>query len=328
MVAIVLRRSLHAVVLVAVTLTLTFVILHLAPGDPLARYVGPGVDPADLARLRHSLGLDAPLYVQFVRWAGDFLHGDFGQSLSYHRPVRDLLAETIPRTLFLTILAFGVQIALGVLAGAAAARHRHGAVDRVLSTVSVALYAVPPFYLAYLLITWFAVDRSWLPTAGLATPGADLHGAAFVADRVRHLVMPVLVLGVASAAGFARFARGSLIDALAEDYARTARAKGVSESGVLWRHAFRNTLPTLVTIAGLSAPFLVGGAVVVETVFAWPGMGSLMVEAIGARDYPTVLAINFTGACLVIAGNLVADLVVLRADPRTWRSARGGEGAP
>jgi peptide/nickel transport system permease protein len=327
MVAIVLRRVLHAVVLVAITLTLTFLVLHAVPGDPLARFVEPGMDPADIERLRESLGLDDPLAVQFVRWAGGFLRGDFGASLLHHRPVRALLAETIPRTLLLTTLALGVQIGVGLLVGAMAARHRHGAVDHVLSTAAAALYAIPPFYLAYLLITGFAVDRSWLPTAGMATPGLEAGGAAQVVDRARHLVMPVLVLGLASAAVFARFARGSLVDALAEDYVRTARSKGLSEARVLWRHAFRNALPPLVTVAGLSAPFLLGGAVVVENVFAWPGMGSLMMESIGARDYPTVLAINFAGACLVIAGNLLADVAMLRVDPRA-SSSLGGVGAP
>jgi peptide/nickel transport system permease protein len=325
MVAFVFRRALHAVVLVAITLTLTFVVLHVVPGDPLARYVGPGTDPADIARLRDSLGLDDPLPVQFLRWAGGFFTGDFGESLLHDRPVRDLLAESIPRTLLLTVLALCVQIVAGILVGGMAARYRQGAVDRVLSAASVAVYAIPSFYLAYLLITWFAIERAWLPTSGLATPGLDAGGLAFLADRARHLVMPVLVLGLSSAAGFARFARGSLIDALAQDYVRTARSKGLSEGRVLWRHAFRNALPPLLTVAGLSAPFLLGGAVVLENVFAWPGLGSLMVEAIGARDYPTVLAINFTGACLVIGGNLLADLATARVDPRA--SSLGGDAA-
>jgi peptide/nickel transport system permease protein len=135
-------------------------------------------------------------------------------------------------------------------------------------------------------------------------------------DRVQHLILPAVVLGVASAAGFARFTRGSMVDALAQDYVRTARAKGLPESRVVWRHAFRNALGVIITLAGLSAPLLLGGAVVVETVFAWPGMGSLMVESIYARDYPVVLAVNFIGACMVIAGNFLADVATVRADPR------------
>lgn len=321
MAAIVLRRIFNALVLVAITITLTFVVLHIIPGDPLAHYVEPGTSPADIARMRVALGLDQPLHHQYVQWWRHTVTGDFGTSILHQRPVRDLLAETIPRTLLLTSLALCVQIALGIAAGAYAARHRHRRADRIVSGATVLLYSIPPFYLAYLLITWFAVDRSWLPTAGMLSPGAPAHGGAALADRARHLILPVCVLGVAGAASFARFVRGSLIDALGEDYVRTARSKGLAESAVLWRHAFRNALPVLVTVAGLSAPFLLGGAVVVENVFAWPGMGSLMVEAVGARDDPTVLAITVLGACLVIAGNLAADLAMLWMDPRTTRSA-------
>ena len=309
------RRALQAVLLVAITLTLSFLLLDLAPGDPLSRYVDPGIDPADVEHLRHSLGLDRPLHQRFASWAGAFVTGDFGMSLAAHRPVRDILAETIPRTLVLTSIALAVQLGLGVVAGTFAARHRKRAGDRAVSFAVVVLYAVPPFYLAYLLITVCAVQHSWLPTAGIATPGLELAGWPWLADRARPLVMPAIVLGVASAAGFARFARGSMVDALAEDYVRTARAKGLPEARVMW-HAFRNALGVLITLAGLSAPLLLAGAVVVETVFAWPGMGSLMVESIYARDYPVVLAVNFVGACLVILGNFLADIAVLRADPR------------
>jgi peptide/nickel transport system permease protein len=310
------RRALQAVLLVAITLTLTFVLLHVAPGDPLARYVDPGVDPADVERIRHALGLDRPLHVRFLQWAKAFVVGDFGVSLAHHRPVRDLLSETIPRTLLLTSFALAVQLMLGVLVGTLAARHRRRAVDRVLSFSVVFLYAVPPFYLAYLLVDAFAVGRSWLPTSGISTPGLDATGAAWLWDRARHLVLPAVVLGIASAASYARFTRGSMVEALSEDYVRTARAKGLPESRVVWRHAFRNALGVLITLAGLSVPLLLGGAVVVETVFAWPGMGSLLVESIYARDYPVVLAINFVGACMVIGGNFLADAATLRADPR------------
>jgi peptide/nickel transport system permease protein len=312
-----LRRALQAVLLVAITLTLSFILLHIAPGDPLARYVDPAVAPADLERIRHALGLDRPLYVQFFQWAKAFVTGDFGASLSHHRPVRALLAETIPRTLLLTSVALAVQLVLGVVVGTVAARHRRRVLDRVLSLVVIALYAIPPFYLAYLLMTGFAIEHAWLPTSGIATPGLDEAGGAWLLDRARHLALPAIVLGVASAAGFARFTRGSMVEALAQDYVRTARAKGLPESRVVWRHAFRNALGVIITLAGLSAPLLLGGAVVVETVFAWPGMGSLMVESIYARDYPVVLAVNFIGACMVIAGNFLADVATIRADPRS-----------
>lgn len=321
MLARIVRRGLHAVLLVAITLTVTFFVLRLAPGDPSGRYLADAADPADIARVERSLGLDDPLPVQFVRWASSFLTGDFGTSLDHHRPVRDMLAEAIPRTLLLASLALVLQIGLGVWVGAMAARHRHGALDALLSVLVTALFALPAFYLAYLLIGWFALDHAWFPTAGIGTPGLDRGEPGWLFDRIRHLVLPVCVLGIASAASFARFTRGSLIDALAQDYARTARAKGLTEAGVLWRHAFRDALPTLLTIAGLSTPFLIGGAVVVETVFAWPGMGALLIDAIGARDYPVVLAINFACACAVVAGSFFADVAVAWADPR----ARGDD---
>jgi peptide/nickel transport system permease protein len=314
MAALLLRRLLNAIVLVAITITLVFIVLHIIPGDPLAHFVEPGTSPADIERMRHSLGLDQPWYQQYAGWLRRSLTGDFGTSILHQRPVRDLVAETLPRTLLLTALALCVQIGLGIVLGSLAARRRFGHTDHVVSTVTVLVYSIPPFYLAYLLITWFAVDHAWLPTSGMISPGQD--GAAAFADRLRHLLLPVCVLGIAGAAGFSRFVRGSLIDALAEDYTRTARAKGLDESAVLWRHAFRNALPVLVTVAGLSAPFLLGGAVVVESVFAWPGIGALMVESAGARDDPTVLAITVLGALLVIAGNLAADIAMLRIDPR------------
>jgi peptide/nickel transport system permease protein len=271
-----------------------FVLLHIAPGDPLARYVDPGVDPADVERIRHALGLDQPLYVQFARWAKSFVAGDFGMSLAHHRPVRDLLAETIPRTLLLTSIALAVQLVLGVVVGTVAARNRRRAADRVLSLVVIVLYAIPSFYLAYLLIDWLAVVHPWLPTSGISTPGLDVTGAARLADRARHLVLPSIVLGVASAAGFARFTRGSMVEALAEDFVRTARAKGLPESRVVWRHAFRNALGVLITLAGLSAPILLGGAVVVETV----SRGRECRWRVDLRPhYPVVLAINLVGAC-------------------------------
>jgi peptide/nickel transport system permease protein len=320
MAALVMRRFLDAIVLVAITITLTFVVLHIIPGDPLAHYVEPGTSPADIARMRVSLGLDRPLPVQYIDWVRRSFTGDFGTSILHQRPVIDLIRETLPRTLLLTSLALFVQIGLGVVLGGFAARRRFRPGDGLVSTTAVLLYSIPPFYLAYLLITWLAVDHAWFPTAGMHSPGG-----ASLPDTLRHLVLPVCVLGIAGAAGFARFVRGSLIDALAEDYARTARSKGLDESSVLWRHAFRNALPVLITVAGLSAPFLLGGAVVVEAVFAWPGMGSLMVEAVGARDDPTVLAITLIGAALVVAGNLAADVAMLRVDPRA--GAADGESA-
>jgi len=322
----ILRRAIHAVVLVFIVITATYFVLQLAPGDPLSRYFSPDIDPDAMALVRHQLGLDAPAHVQFLRWLGSAVRGDFGMSLVQHRPVSDILSETIPRTLQLTVFAFIVQLLIGIATGAYAGSRRNRGVDRALSVSIVFIYAVPAFYLAYLLITVFSLRLDLLPTSGMATIGADATGGwdAF-ADRARHLVLPVLVLGVASAAALARFARGSMVDSLAEDHIRTARAKGVSEPRVVWTHAFRNALPPILTVIGLSVPFLLGGAVVVEKVFAWPGMGSLVVDSIFARDYPVVLATNMVAAVLVIAGNFLADVSTAVADPRTELASPVGD---
>jgi peptide/nickel transport system permease protein len=312
------RRAIHAVVLVFITIATTFFLLHLAPGDPLSRYYSPEIDPAAMDRVRNQLGLDEPIHVQFFRWLSSVAQGDFGMSLSQQRPVRDILIETIPRTLQLTVLAFLVQIAIGVVAGTFAASRRGRFADGALSVTMLILYAVPAFYLAYLLITFFSLQLDWLPTSGMRSIGAEPQtGWAGVVDRLRHLALPVVVLGVARSAWLARHARGGMVDALAEDHIRTARAKGVAEGTVVWRHAFRGSLPPLLTAIGLSVPFLLGGAVVVEKVFAWPGMGALVVDSIFARDYPVLLATNVVAAIMVILGNFLADLSVALADPRT-----------
>ena len=268
-------------------------------------------------RVRSQLGLDDPVFVQYGRWLWSFVRGDFGVSLAEHRPVSDILGETIPRTLRLTVVAFLVQMLVGVGIGMVAAWKRRRAPDRILSTTAMIISAVPAFYLAYLLIAFFSLYLDWLPTSGIQSIGLDGQTSWQVfADRVAHAALPVLVLGLASAAGLMRFTRGSLLERIGEDYIRTARAKGVGEARVVWWHAFRNALPPILTVVGLSVPFLLGGAVVVEKVFAWPGMGALLVDAINARDYPVVLAINFIAACLVIIGNLLADVSMFLVDPR------------
>jgi len=320
------RRLVHAIILVLITVTATFIALQLAPGDPLSHYYNPDIDPATMERVRHALGLDAPAHVQFLRWAGSFVRGDFGVSLSQQRPVVDILRETIPRTLLLTALAFVVQILIGVLAGTVAASRRGRATDSLLSAVMLIFYAVPAFYLAYLLITFFSLRLDWLPTSGMESIGVEHDGlGAMLADRARHLVLPVLVLGVARSAWLARHARGGMVDTLAQEHIRTARSKGVPEKRVVWLHAFRGSLPPLLTAIGLSVPFLLAGAVVVEKVFAWPGMGSLVVDSIFARDYPVVLATNVVAAVMVIAGNFLADLSVALADPRTELASPDGD---
>ena len=311
------RRLLQSFVLIFIVLTVTFFLLHLAPGDPMARYYQPDVSPETVRHIRDSLGLGKPLLEQYVRWMGAFARGDFGLSLRYLRPVRDLLAEAIPNTLRLTVAALALHILLGVCLGILSAAKKHSVFDRVNTIAALFVYSIPSFWLALMLMLIFSLKLGVLPSSHMQSIDApDLSGFALFLDRARHLILPAFVLGIASAASTARYMRGSMLDVLREDYIRTARAKGLPEVSVLLKHAFKNAALPLVTIIGLSLPFLFGGAVVVETIFSWPGMGRLAVESIYARDYPTVLAVNFVVAVLVIVGNLLADVAYGFLDPR------------
>lgn len=311
------RRLLHATVLVFVTLTITFLVLKLAPGDPLSRYYSPGIDPRAMVAVRHQLGLDDPLPVQYARTLWSYVRGDFGVSIASHRPVSAVLGETIPRTVALMVTALALQIALGLALGAFSAKRRNSVFDRASSIVTLVLYSLPSFYLAFGLITVFSLKLGWLPSANMhSIPPVGGSVSAVMVDRLAHMVLPVAVLALGSAATLARYTRGSLLEVIQQDFIQTARAKGVPESRIFWVHAMKNALPQVLTVIGLSVPFLLGGAVVVEKVFAWPGMGALVVDSIFARDYPVVLAANFIGACAVILGNLLADVSHAWADPR------------
>ncbi len=311
------RRILQAVLLVVIVLTITFFLLHLAPGDPMSRYYHPDISPETIAGIRERLGLDRPVLEQYLRWMGSFMRGDFGMSLRYNRPVSELLAEAIPNTLRLTVASLLLYILVGGALGILSAVRRYSVFDRVNTIAALFVYSIPSFWLALMLILLFSLKAGILPSSHMESIGAgELGGAALLWDRLRHLVLPAFVLGVASAAGMARYMRGSMLDVLREDYIRTARAKGLPEGRVFLKHALKNAAVPVVTIIGLSIPFLLGGSVVVEKIFSWPGMGRLMVDAIYSRDYPVVLAVNFVVAVMVIVGNLVADIGYALLDPR------------
>jgi peptide/nickel transport system permease protein len=310
-------RLAQSVVLVLIVLTVTFFILHLAPGDPMSRYFDPDISPETIEAIKTRLGLDRPILERYARWMGSFLTGDFGVSLRYHRPVGELLAEAVPNTLRLTVAALFLYIIIGAALGILSAVRRYSVFDRVNTIAALFLYSIPSFWLALMLILVFSLKAGLLPSSHMETIGmSGSSGLALFWDRLRHLVLPAFVLGVASAAGMARYMRGSMLDVLREDYIRTARAKGLPEGRVFLKHALKNAAIPIVTIIGLSLPFLLGGSVVIEKIFSWPGMGRLMVDAIYARDYPVVLAVNFIVAVMVIAGNLIADIGYALLDPR------------
>jgi len=323
MIAYISRRIAQSLVLVLIVLTVTFFLLKLAPGDPMDRYYHPDIAPGTVELMRERLGLDKPVHEQYLKWVGSFIRGDFGVSLAYDVPVSALLAEAIPNTLRLTVAALLLHVFVGVALGIASAARRYSLFDRINTVAALFVYSIPSFWLALMLILLFSLKLGILPSSHMESIGAaDAGGFALLVDRLKHLILPTFVLGIASAASTARYMRGSMLDVLKEDYIRTARAKGLTEGAVLIKHAFKNAALPIVTIVGLSLPFLLGGAVVTEKIFSWPGMGRLTVDAIYARDYPVVLAVNFVVACMVIAGNLLADVGYALLDPRVTVTGR------
>jgi len=303
--------------LVVGLLTITFFIIHLAPGDPTALYLTPEIDPKVADQLREKFGLNDPIYIQYFKWLWSVVRGDFGISFSMHRPVVEIVLTAIPNTLLLTFFALVFDIITGVLIGTISAVRQGTRLDYGLTIGALFVYSVPEFWLGLMLILIFSQLLGILPTSQMHSIDAEfLSPFAYLWDTVKHLIMPVFVLGIANAASTARYMRGSLLEVIRQDYIRTARAKGLGEKQVIWKHAMRNALIPVITIFGLSLPFLFSGAVVVETIFAWPGMGRIAVDAIFARDYPLIIANTFVVGTMVILGNLIADLLYAVVDPR------------
>ena len=313
------RRALAGAMVVAGVVTLTFFLVQLAPGDPVERLLGPTATAAQLAAQRRALGLDRPLGAQYVIWLGRFARGDWGRSIATGRPVRALLGAAVPATVTLVGASLVLSYLLGLAVGAwqAAADPR---IDTTLSIITVTLFALPGYWLGLMLVVAFTYWAHWLPAFGAAGLDADaLTGWSRLADRLRHLVLPLATLTLTGVGGAARFVRGAMRDVLRQPFVRTAEAKGLSPFQITRRHVARNALIPVITLLGLSLPALFSGAVFVEAVFAWPGVGRRLVEAVQARDYPVVMAATVVTAGLVVIGNLLADACAAWTDPRTRR---------
>jgi peptide/nickel transport system permease protein len=321
--AYVLRRLLGAIPLLLGIATIIFFVLYLAPGDPTAFYFSPNIPPEVMEQIRRNLGLDQPLVVQYFRWLTSFFRGDFGYSFAQARPVSDILREAMPNTLILTGTALVLVFLVGVLVGVVQAVRQYSIFDSASSVISLFFYSMPSFWLGLMLMLVFSLiahQSGWpiaLPATGMTS--IDYEFMPFgerVLDRAVHLILPVATLTLALAAGVARYTRGQMLEVVRQDYIRTARAKGVPERQVILRHALRNSLLPVITLLGLYLPFLFSGAVFIEVIFAWPGMGRIIVDAILQRDYPLVMATSFLFAVIVVVGNLVADVLYAVADPR------------
>jgi peptide/nickel transport system permease protein len=327
------RRLAWAAPLLLGVATGVFFLLHLAPGDAVSYYTGPGVSAQAQEQVRQNLGLDAPIPVRYVRWVGSMARGDFGMSLARNQPVRELVLQALPNTLILTGIALSLAFLVGVGVGVVQAVRHNTMTDRGLSLGALFFYSMPSFWLALMLILVFSLHARvtwgwpiWFPASGMiSVDHAALSPLEQLGDRIRHLVLPSLSLALVQAAGVARYTRASMLEVIRQDFVRTARSRGLPTRTVILRHALRNALLPVITLLGLYLPFLFSGAVVIETVFAWPGMGKLMVDAIFQRDYPVVLAGSLLFTLAVVVGNLLADLLYAVADPRI-RHRQAGHG--
>jgi ABC-type dipeptide/oligopeptide/nickel transport system permease component len=283
-------------------LTMVFLLIHIVPGDPVAQMLGDGARADDLQQLRHALKLDQPVRVQYLDYIAGIFHGDLGQSFRFQQPVTKVIAEHYPATLELSIVALAVCALIGVFGGLLAAQKRGTATDAAVGVLTLFGLSVPNFALGPVLMLVFAVILGWLPVTGRGGPS--------------YFVLPALTLGAALAAILTRMVRISVIEELSSDYVRTARAKGLSESAVLFKHAFRNALIPILTILGLQFGALLAGTIVTETIFSWPGIGRLTVQAINARDYPLLQGCILLIAVTYVFVNLLTDVVYAVVDPR------------
>ena len=312
-------RLMQAVSVVFLVTTLTFFLVHLAPGDPLgAALADSRVTPAVRAQWRAQFGLDRPLGEQYVRWLANVPRGELGYSLSKGRPVRTVLAESLPQTLLLVGLSLAFSFVLGVVVAVLQAERAGGSRDRWLGRTLLLLYSLPDFWFALVVLLLFAYRLPILPAGGIVDPVIHdyLPFSGRVLDRLRHLVLPVLTLTLLTTAVIARHQRSSLLAVMPSDWMRTALAKGLSWRAAVRRHALRNALLSTITLVGLSFPAMAAGAVFVEKVFSWPGMGLATVSAIASRDYPLITASVLVISVVVVVGALLADLAAAAADPR------------
>lgn len=312
----VLHRLGQTVLILVLVSFIGFAISLAAPGNALQTFIDPGISVEDLRAAEARLGLDQPVPVQYVRWLGQIASGNLGWSSRTGAPVADLIGTRLGPTLTLMGTAFVLTLMLALWLGTLTAARPYTWLDYTVTGAAFAGISVPSFFSGMALIYLFSLQLGWFPTSGLESYAADLEGWARAVDRARHLVLPVSVLVLTGTAELVRHVRGAVLEALQEDYVRTARGKGLPPGRVLRRHALRNGLLPVVTMVGVALPRLLAGSVVTEVIFAWPGMGRLLVESVFARDVPVAMAINLIAATLVLLGSLLADVAYAVVDPR------------
>ena len=312
------KRVANAIVLLLAVLVLNFTLIHLAPGDPVEVLVGEmgGATPEIIAELRANLGLDQPFYVQILTYLGNVATGDLGHSFYYDKPVTTLILERLGATLLLVITALFFALIAGTALGVASAQRRNSLLSNIVTVLSLAGFSAPVFWIGIMLILLLSVAIPIFPVAGMTSAGGSDGVFTYMWDVAQHLALPALTLASIYLAFYSRLSRASMLEVLESDYIRTARAKGLSRFLVVYKHALRNAVLPVVTFAGLQFAQVISGAVLVETVFAWPGLGTLAYESILRRDSPTLLGILFFSALLVLIVNILIDIAYRLIDPR------------
>jgi peptide/nickel transport system permease protein len=322
------KRLLQMIPLLLGITVITFAVIRLAPGEPtdLQTQLNPKVTVEAWERLRAYYGLDKPLYQQYLDWLWRLLRLDFGRSFSQdNRKVINKIAERLPITIGLNVLSMLLIICIAIPIGVLSATHQYSFFDKFTTVFVFIGFAVPTFWLALLLMILFGVNLGWLPISGLKS--LDYESLTFLGmmtDRAKHLILPVFVAAFGGLAGFSRYTRSNMLEVIRQDYIMTAKAKGLSENKVVYKHALRNALLPVITILGLSVPSLIGGSVIFETIFAIPGMGQLFFHSVMSRDYPVIMGILVLGAVLTLLGNLLADICYGVVDPRIRLEGRQG----
>lgn len=309
-------RLLQVIPTVLGIVVITFVLIHLAPGDPVLALAGQYGDEEYYARMRERYGLDRPLLVQLLVYLGRVLSGDLGVSFVQGRPALEIIFERLPATLLLSGTALVIASVVGILLGTYAAARAHGLRDVLVTTGALGVYAAPVFWLGQLALLFIALRLAWVPIEGMRSPGVDQAGLADALDVAHHLALPALVLASQGVAAIARLTRSGIIEQLSYDYIVTAEAKGLARPAILVRHALRNALLPVVTVIGGRVGHLLGGTVIIEVIFGWPGIGRLLLTSMASRDYPIVLGIFLLVAVTVVIANLLTDLTYGRLDPR------------
>jgi peptide/nickel transport system permease protein len=307
------KRLLQAVPLLIGVSIIGFAMMHLAPGGPLAIYtLNPTITAQDIERIKHIFGLDQPLYIQYLKWAAGMFTGNWGNTFFGGRPVLDVIMERVPATLLLMGSGMSVAMIIGMLIGILGAVKRYSVFDYLATTGAMVTLSFPTFWFGLMMIFVFSLQLGWLPSGGMFTLGGDED----LLDLIEHLILPTVVLALVLIAQWSRYTRSSFLEAIHQDYIRTARSKGISGSRILFRHAFPNALAPLIALAGIQLPWLFSGALVTETIFGWPGMGRLFVDSLTMKEYPVLMGMIMLTAMTVVVGNLLADVLNALIDPR------------